>query len=158
MKKFNWLDAAIILVMVLVAIGGIWYLNRPKTMETTGQAVKIKASLELREVHQDIANQYKIGEKVVFGSKNIDEGIITDIIVKESRVVIENTQDGFFTMGAVPNYNDVIVVIELSGTETQDSITTGNEFISVGTEAAFHGRGMAGEGYIVGIELEGVSN
>ena len=163
MKKLNWFDFAIIALVLALAGGAAWYYTRPKAEDgTIAKKTKIIVAVEVRDVTLEVAQTYQIGDKVTFGLTNVDKGVIQNIVIKPSEVIVEDKINGGWVLQTVVDNDDdprddgrydAIVYIELEGTETKDVITSGTEEVSIGIPTVFHGHGIAGSGFVVGLEV-----
>ena len=155
-RRFNWLDAVIILFIMAIVVGGWFYMNRQQEAAGAIETKTIEFAIELREVPLSVAQEYEgfIGETVVIGVTNVDEGVVTDISWKNSEKITKDIVDGQWYISDMPDNYDEIITIQFEGVETPDKISSGHEDISVGFEMPFHGKGFAGQGYIVGLRTE----
>ena len=156
MKKFNWLDVTIVLVILAIVAVGVLFMNRKKEETATVETKTMEFAVELREVPMSICEEYEkiIGQKIVIGVSNIDEGTVTDVLWKKSEKITKDVVEGNFYIADTPDIYDVIITVEFEGIETPERISSGNEDISVGYEMVFHGKGFAGQGFVIGLRTE----
>lgn len=154
MKKLNWLDYVIIFVLIVAVIGGGWFLKRRANPETQAEKkTKIQFDILITKESLEVCQSYKVGSLLVFGTTNVDDGIITNVEIMDNYRVEEDIEDGRFVLVKAIDSYDAIVTVEFEGVETEDIIRGKQEQICVGKEIIFHGRGFAGKGYISGIEI-----
>ncbi len=159
MKKFNWIDAVIILLVIAIGVGGYWFLKvRPAQQSTNTQNVKIYVTVEMRNVQMDVVNAYKEAEKegraVTLGTTNVDTGVVTKVEYRPYTEDIEDFQTGEFKVVEFEGEYIADITIAVPGTETETCISSPNEAYRIGEEMIFHGKGIAGDGYIVGVSTE----
>lgn len=155
MKKFNWVDALIIVLIIAVGCGAYWFLNSRKVQQQAASSnVTIHLTVEMSDITEEVAKSYKEGEAVTVGTTNVDTGVVTHVEYEPLKKDIENYEEGIFQTVEVEGLYTANITMELSGTETDTLISSANEEYRIGEPLVFHGKGFAGEGYIVGLTTE----
>lgn len=155
MKKFNWIDAVIILLVIAVGIGGVWFLKGRQAQQTANtNNVKIYVTVEMKEITEDVAKAYKVGEKVTLGTTNVDTGVVTDVECVPYTEDIEDYQKGEFKSVEFEGLYTANITMAVDGTETDTLISSANEKYRIGEPLVFHGKGFAGDGFVVGLTTE----
>ncbi len=155
MKKFNWIDAVIILLVVAVGLGGYWFLAGRKAQQTANtNNVKVYVTVEMTKITEEVAKAYKIGEKVTLGTTNVDEGIVTDVTYAPYTEDLEDYENGAFRTVEFEGMYKAAITMAVDGTETDTLISSANEEYRIGEPMVFHGKGFAGDGFIVGLTTE----
>ncbi|MDR1101161.1 MAG: DUF4330 domain-containing protein [Clostridiales bacterium] len=150
MKKINWVDYAIIAVVIAVLAGGAYYLWG-REASTAAQTKKLWFQIETVKATQEIAEQFTVGTHVVFGEKKVDRGIITAVEVVPYEEEIENKLTGEWVMEPVAGYYQALVTVEFDGYETEKEFRGSQEQVNVGKSTIIEGKGCASEGYILGV-------
>ena len=150
MKKFNWMDMVIVLLIIVVAAGGYWYLNR-KDNAISAQSSKIEFTVEVSGVPLEVANAYHIGDKATFGTKNVDTGVISNVVVTPHTQDLPNVVTGEMQQVALEGVYNANVTIQTQGRVTELVIQSAQEVLNVGVNMIFHGKGFAGKGFIIGL-------
>lgn len=149
MKKFNWIDGLIVLLVIAVAAGGYWYLNH-KGKASLEKSSKIEFTVEVSKVPLAVAEAYHIGDEVTFGTKNVDTGVISKVeILPHSE---EMTNSGSVKLVPMESFYNANVTIKTVGRVTDEAMQSSQEVLNVGTNMIFHGKGFAGKGFIIGLK------
>ncbi len=155
MKRFNWVDAVIIILIIAVGCGAYWFLNSRKVQkEASSSNVKIYVTVEMSDITEEVAKAYKEGEAVTLGTTNVDTGVVTNVEYAPLQKDIENYEEGTFQTVDIEGLYTADITIAVDGTETETLISSANEEYRIGEPLVFHGKGFAGEGYIVGLTTE----
>ena len=155
MKKFNWIDAVIILLVVAIGIFGVWFLKGRQAQQMASTSnVKIYVTVEMKEITEDVVKAYKVGEKVTLGTTNVDEGVVTDVEYVPYTEDLEDYQNGKFKIVEFEGLYTANITMAVDGTETDTLIRSANEEYRIGEQLVFHGKGFAGDGYVVGLTTE----
>lgn len=151
MKKFNWIDAVIIILVIALCAGGYWYLNRHGKIASK-QTTKIEFTIAVSRVPIEVANAYHVGDKVTFGTKNVDTGVISNVVIIPFTQDIANPTTGELQKAKIEGFYDAYVTIQTQGTETDKLIQSSQETLNVGVEMIFHGKGFSGKGFITQLQ------
>jgi len=155
MKKFNWIDAVIILLIIVIGIGGVWFLKGRQAQQTANtNNVKIYVTVEMKEITEEVAKAYKVGERVTLGTTNVDTGVVTDVEYGPYKEDLEDYQNGVFKTVEFEDLYTANITMAVDGTETDTLISSANEEYRIGEQLVFHGKGFAGDGYVVGLTTE----
>lgn len=155
MKKFNWVDAVIILLVIAVGVGAFVFLKGSKEKASAGvENVKIYTTVEMSDITEEVAKSYKVGEAVTIGTQNIDKGVVSKVEYEPLKRDVANTEKGVFETIEVEGLYVAHITIAIDGTEADTVIKSENEEYRIGTPLVFHGKGFAGDGFIVGLTTE----
>ena len=152
--KFNFLDGIIILLVILIALAGV-YILRGKTDTVKGpeQNCTAEFKMHLTRVDEDVFNKFSAaleeGESVWVGIKERFEGKIENVELLPSKRMVTDQRKGKAVMASDPTTNDVVITVSTSAIETASDITSQGTAIRVGEETAIRAKGVAGYGYIV---------
>lgn len=157
MKKFNWVDAVIILLVVAIAAGGYWFLAGRKAQTIANTAnVDIYVTVEIEELSLTAAEGSKsaVGKEVILGATSVDRGVVHSVEYEKEKEDIENVEEGTFVTAEYEDLYTAYLTFKVPGTETETSISSPNEEYHIGEKLIYHGKGFAGEGYVVGLTTE----
>ncbi|MDY0236062.1 MAG: DUF4330 domain-containing protein [Gudongella sp.] len=130
-RKWNWIDTAIILVIVLAAVG---FLNRDKILNRENNQVsnkrEILITVEAEELNDDVITQLKIGDKI-FSQYKLQDAEIVEFVVNPSW----KTQVG--PDGEIKYYEDeyertLVALIKANAVSSGPYIDLGGQEIKVG--------------------------
>lgn len=153
-KRFNLLDAVIILIVLIAGIVGYKFLNKNEALDVNTQKVvyQVRTTESELEVYDKIAVNSDIYDSV----KNYYIGkVINKERVSSTREVLDEKNEKY-NVAEVNGKTDIILTIEANATTTDKDIIVGSGYtIKVGNSAYVKGKGYAGIGYIVSIERLG---
>ena len=92
------------------------------------------------------------GETVWIGTKERFEAVICDVQVESAAKMTTDLRTGKATLASDPTCYDVTITVKAAAVETDNAITASGTAIRVGAEAAIRGNGIAGYGFIIGLE------
>jgi len=148
--RFNWVDALIILIIIaVVAVGAVYLHGRNKV--AGAQTQKLYFVFETDPCSEDAADQWTVGTQVVFGTKNVDKGVITAAQVVPYTAESANTGTGEWQMNSVPGQYQARVTIAFDGFESDTAYSSSTEQLTVGFGTVVDGKGVNSEGYILDI-------
>ncbi|MDD4688271.1 MAG: DUF4330 domain-containing protein [Eubacteriales bacterium] len=157
MKKFNWIDLAVILLIVAIAFGGVWFLKgRQTTQKASTNTVDIYVTVEMDGLTEVAAKEYEksVGQAVTLGAKSADKGTLHKVEYTKSKKDVGNFGNGTYVTVEYEDMYTAYVTLKVSGTETETLISSTNEEYHIGEKLIFHGKGFAGEGYMTGLSTE----
>jgi hypothetical protein len=152
MRKPNWLDYTIIFLIIAIIAGGVWFLSRNKIGQISEESTVIEFTVEVSKVPIEVCSAYQAGKNVVFGTKNAASGVIYNVEIVPFTQDMPNQFTGNMQKVEVEGLYDAHVTIQTNGIVTDHAIKSGEEVLNVGVEMTFHGKGIAGKGYIISIK------
>ena len=156
--KFNIIDAVILVVAVLIiAVGCFVYFNMTKDDAVVNtDTTKILFIVEVKDLSEDAANSFKVGDSVTLGETTSGTGVISNVEIVPFKKWVNNTEDGEVVISEVPGRYTANVTITSDVSKSNIAYTSGSEEIAVGSKMPFNAKGAASEnGYIVDLyELE----
>ncbi|MEE1043229.1 MAG: DUF4330 family protein [Clostridia bacterium] len=152
--KFNIIDLVILIIIVaIIAVGCIIYFNmtNDKTVVETN-TTKIEFVVEVRDVSEDAANSFIVGDLVTFGESTSGRGVISDVEVVPYKKWVNDMEDGEVIISEVPGRYTANVTISADVTKSNIAYTSGSEEVAVGKKMPFNAKGAAfEEGYIINL-------
>lgn len=152
--KFNIIDAIILIVIVLIiAVGCIVYFNMTNDDAVVeSNTTKVEFVVEVKDISNDVANSFNVGDTVTFGESTSGSGYISMVEVVPFTKWVDNVEDGEVVISEVPNRYTANVTISSDVSKTNIAYTSGSEIIAVGKKMPFNAKGAAfEEGYIVNL-------
>lgn len=152
--KFNFIDALIILVILLAVLAGGYFLASGKlSAKSGGEAVKIQYQVEIKEKTEEYSGKIKIGDKVLVGDKEKASAVVEGVEVVPFKIISEDKTQGIVHYSEVPDTYDVIITLSSEGSHTDKEIYADNTQIRIGEKITVRGNGYSGNGYILGLEI-----
>ncbi len=156
--KFNVVDGLIIVAIVLIAAVGVFLIKGMAGGSASGMSANTNAvfKIQLTKAESALADQFtaamKNDETVWIGVKERFEGKIQNVEIAPSEKITTDLRTGKATLASDPTSFDVTVTVKSAAVETDSAITASGTPIRVGEEVAIRGKGIAGYGYVTGLE------
>ncbi|MBQ9280050.1 MAG: DUF4330 family protein [Clostridia bacterium] len=150
-KRINWLDIIIILVLLIVAIAGYSYLKRDN-VDISPNTEKVVYQIRTNECLANVYDYIEEGSVLRDSIKNYNIGTIVAKDYEKSKrySVSQDTREIVET--ELEDKIDIILTVEANATVTDKKISVGEYPLKVGNEAYIKGKGYAAGGYIISIE------
>lgn len=155
--KFNFIDAAILLVVILVIIAGIFLLSSGSG--DTSQQADIFAEYKIQFTKSDlsVANKFteaaSNGESVWVGAKERAHAELVDVLVEPAREITINSKKEIAEWSEIPEKYDITLTLRSRAKETDSQVFAENVPIRVGEEFVVRGKGFAGFGFLIDLKL-----
>jgi len=152
--KFNIVDGIILVVVILIiAVGCFIYFNMTKDDNVVeADTTKIEYVIEIKDLSEEAANSFNVGDSVTLGESTSGSGKITAVEVVPFIKWVENAEKGEVVISEVPGRYTANVTITSEVAKSNIAYTTGSEEIAVGKKMPFNAKGAASEdGYIVNL-------
>lgn len=152
--KFNIIDAIILIVIILIiAVGCFVYFNMTNDDAVVeSNTTKVEFVVEVKDISQDVANSFNVGDAVTFGESASGSGYISMVEVVPFTKWVDNVEDGEVVISEVANRYTANVTISSDVSKTNIAYTSGSEVIAVGRKMPFNAKGAAfEEGYIINL-------
>ncbi len=156
--KFNIIDGLITVAIVLIVAVGVFLIKGMGDGNASGMSTNTNAifKIQLTKAEKILADQFAAAmdndETVWIGVKERFEGKIQDVEVSPSARMTTDMRTGKAILAEDPTTYDVTITVKAAAVETDSAISASGTAIRVGEEAAIRGKGMAGYGFIVGLE------
>ncbi len=149
--KFGIIDILIIVFVVIALVIGYKFLNGGA--ENSGNEKMISYTVELRNQSGEYKDLIKIGDDIKDSIKGGYLGKVSGVEFKDATDVIENKNDGTFSVAKYQDSYDVYVTIEGIPTTYGDNIMFASQEIKVGKNIYIKNKNYVGSGYIVEVNV-----
>ncbi len=149
-RKFNLLDAVILLVVIAVVAFAVYKLL-PSENQAAFETAQMSFTAE--EVPEYVAEALYIGAPVMDADRSIYLGEVVDIII-EDFVIYGADEQGVMHPTAKPGYKNVTVVTSLSVNPSAYGVSLSGVIYSVGHTAAIRAGFSKMNSVVSGIEYE----
>lgn len=150
--KFGIIDILIIVFVIIALLVGYKFLNGGA--ENSGNEKMISYVIELKNQPDDYKELIKIGDDIKDSIKGGYLGKVAGVEFKDATEVIENKNDGTFSVAKYEDRYDVYVTIEGTPTSFGDNIMFASQEIKVGKNIYIKNKNYVGSGYIVEMNVE----
>lgn len=150
-KKINWLDVLIVLLLIIVGIAGYSYLKKDRG-EISVNTEKIIYQVRTIESLPNMYDYIEEGTILYDSIKNYQIGTIVAKASEPSKRYSFNQETKEIVETSLEDKIDIILTVEANATITDRKISVGDYPIKVGSEAYVKGKGYAASGYIISIE------
>ena len=156
--KFNLMDGFIALLIILVVAAGIFFLKGKNTEFSSDASNKTAVfSIQFTKVEKVFCSTLEKalaeGALVSVGTKERFDARLEGLDIKPSIKITSNLQNGKAVVAEDPMYFDITVSLSAPCTETPDAILASGTALKVGEQTSMHGKGFAGNGFVIGLEL-----
>ena len=156
--KFNFMDAFIIVLILLIAVAGFLFLNKPDSTGNAPQTVTAQYTVELTRCEKVVADAFTEalanGESVMVGEKERFAAKLVDVQVGPAKQLVTNTKSGAAVLAEDPMYFDIVLTLESQVTESSSAIMAGSTPLRVGEDEVVRSKKSAGLGYIIGLKIQ----
>lgn len=132
-RKFNWLDAVCILLVVALILGGVWFFTRreePKEAEEKGEPYLL--TLHCIQNTEDPTNYMKEGDTLYYLNHTDEIGTITSVKLIDRLVEEFDENKGEYIVVKDPAKQIVEVQVEAKGILEKHSFTVNGVKLEVG--------------------------
>ncbi|MDI9483018.1 MAG: DUF4330 domain-containing protein [Bacillota bacterium] len=127
----NIIDLAVLLIVVLLIAGGIWYINRDKPSDTVNMKDYI-ITIKCPAYGDDVLNAMNVGDKLYYAGGFIDAEIIE--VRSEPAEIDVYTSDGRIVVQEHPKLMDIYVKVRVSDSLDDPMIFLGQLHATVGKD------------------------
>ena len=154
-KKFTFVDAAIILVVLCVVLGAAYYLTSKSIIKISVKGEEFGYTLCVSNVREEVANQFKEGGKVFDATKQIEIGTIDSVKVVPHEDVFLNSEDGEYVKEQIhERYRVMIHVTSNDAVVTDSSVTVNNYELYYGKTCYIRGNNFACSSVLWGLDTK----
>lgn len=146
-RGLGLLDVLIILVVLLVVAGGIWWATGRGTDSQGGTEVTF--SVELQRVPADFTSSIQAGDKVYDSQKGGYLGEVVSAEITPYTILTYSQNDRTYHDYVVEGLYNAVVTVKGSAQVTDRSTSIGGVTVAVGKEMYLKSRGFAGSGYCI---------
>ena len=157
--KFNIIDFLIVLVVVLVAVAGVYILGNKSETVVSSEKTKVYVTIEELSVDEATKNFYmesaKEGDNITMGIREKTTGILRKIEAVPATDNYNNPETGEIEVLKKADRYDLKFTFETEFEETDRDFLIGTDKIKIGKELNFSGKGYSGYGNVVVIKKVG---
>lgn len=154
-KRFNVVDAALILLIVAAVAVCFLFLRQRGTIASQDDTSAMRFTVELREVRQGTIDCLEKGKNVYRSTDGVYLGTLADYYYEPYTKTDYSQTLGRYVTYACEDLYYLYLVIEGDGTQTATDVTVSGVNVRIGDEIYVKGKGYAGAGYIVGVDTMG---
>ena len=151
-KKWNWVDTLLVLLIAAVIIGGGYFLSGQKVFGAEKETKTITTMVELRQQKKAFTELPKVGDDVMMGEKEKMPAKVTKVEVLPATNVNYDLLEGTAKNREIPDYYDVRITTEATGTESAGAISVNGGDIRVGADMVLKSKNWAGHGFVLSID------
>ena len=154
-KKFTFVDAAIVLVVLCVVLGAAYYLTSKSIIKTSVKGEEFGYTLCVSNVREEVADQFKEGGKVFDATKQIEIGTIDKVHVEPYEDIFLNSKDGEYVKEQIPErYRVMIHVVSDDAVVTDSTVTVNNYELYYGKTCYIRGNNFACTSVVWGLDTK----
>lgn len=150
--KFNSIDVLIIILLIITAAAGIWFLTNRGKASSQSISKTVEVMVELTDKDEAFAALPKVGDPVVLGEKEKMDASVTDVTVKNATMPGYDMLDGKIINSEIPEHYDVQITVKAYGTETPGEVSINGNAVRVGMGLAMKAKNWSGYGYVLSVE------
>ncbi len=151
MKKFNFIDVVIILLVLAILTVGWLFFNKESTNSNT---VEFSYDILLKEIPFETVNSIQKNSDIFDGVKIINIGAIKDFSYKTSQYYEYSEEKGEYVYTSVPDMYDVTIKVVANGINSELAHFVNDYEIYVGKSVDVKSLGFVGHGVIVAVSDE----
>ncbi len=156
--KFNFIDGAILLILILVIAAGAFLLSSKNDVPSTAPNLTAEYKIQFTKSEAYVADMFikaaaSNDKSVWVGEKERAKAEIVDVFVEPAHQLTAAPDKDFATWAEIPNLYDITVTLRSKASETDSQVKADNTPIRVGEEFVVRGKGFAGYGFLIDLEL-----
>ena len=157
--KFIFIDAMLILFIVLVVGIGAWFVagRGGKGGSSPADNITVEYKVQLTQAQPSLSEAFRKAaenqETVWVSEKERVEAVLVAAEVTPAQRITTDLKNDETILAESPVLHDITVTLRSIGTESETQITAGNTPIHVGEAVSVKGKGIAGYGFIVDLKL-----
>lgn len=109
-RKFNAVDAAIIIVIIAIVGVAAFLLSTGKIGKTT-DTVMLEYSVEIRQIHDDFVDNFKVGDQMVDSVQKYNIGKVIAVDYENAVYVGTDLSTGTLTAYDYPDHSTVTLTV-----------------------------------------------
>lgn len=147
----NIIDLFVLLVIVIIVAGGIWFVSRNDENET-GPLEAYEVTIKCPELDAEIADYLHEGDRLYYGNGFTDV-VITGVSVEPAKIDIVH-DDGTITVTTHPEKKDIYVTVEVDKKPDDPMLWIGQLHANVGKEIVLKTQYVEVPGIITKVEKQ----
>lgn len=151
-KKFNVVDAVLILLLLAAVAACVLFLRQRGTISAPGSNEPMRFTVELREVQPETIALFERGQNVYRSTDGVYLGTLADFYSETyTKTEYSTLLERYVTYECEGLYRTYLV-IEGPGYETATNVYINDVSVKIGDEIYVKAKGYAGAGFITGID------
>lgn len=146
-RGLGLLDVLIILVVLLVLAGGIWWATGRGADSRGGTEVTF--SVELQRVPQDFTAGVQAGDKVYDSQKGGYLGEVVSAEITPYTILTYSQNDHSYHDFTAEGLYNAVITVKGAATITDRTVSIGDVTVAVGKEMYLKSKGFAGSGFCI---------
>ncbi len=160
--KFNIIDILIVLLIVAVALAGVYVLRSKTDTQTNTALAEVLLTIEEKDINDTQREYYleraEAGDSIIVGIKEKVTGTLEKIEISPAKFIYDNPITGEKEYkDEIGKYN-VYFTIRAEIAETDKDFLIGTDKVKVGKDMNCIGKGYSGYGTVVDIKKAEVIN
>lgn len=151
-KKINFLDVCIILIVLVACIFGYGFIKKSSGGNNIDSTTKVIYKVRTSETIKSVYDMIEVDTPVYENAKNYYLGKIIEKTYEPSVRYATNTENGEYVENNVDGYYDIILTIEANADIDNRNIKINDYKLKIGSEASMKGKGYYIYGYVISIE------
>ncbi|MBO4353824.1 MAG: DUF4330 domain-containing protein [Clostridia bacterium] len=160
--RFNFIDAVIILAVLLVIAAIVWIILLQNGTVGADETADIKYTVKISSVREEFVSAVKEGDEAVNSSTGAAIGKITGVKTEKAKYINADSavkgEDGTYTASVAeyPDTYDVYVTVSVTAKVSANGVlyVDGNKIL-IGSPLYFRDGAFAAKGFITGFEKVG---
>jgi hypothetical protein len=153
-SKFNIIDVLILLVIIIIIAAGIWFFAN----FARNDGIYVYFTIELRNRESGFADLILPDDEIRDSVRNYFLGHVVWVDEQPALMVSFDHRTQTYIETIIPDRYDVFVTIRGVGNQSEAYVRTHGHDMRIGQSMFIRGRGYAGVGYIVGLEIHDRQN
>lgn len=127
----NIIDLAVLLLVLVLVAGGIWFLSRDDAVEV-GPTEVYYVTIKCASLDEEVAEYIHVGDRLYYGKGFTDEEI-TEFWVEPAKIEVVR-DDGTIIVTEHPELKDIYVTIKVNDSPSDPMLWIGQLHATVGKE------------------------
>jgi len=128
----NIIDLFVLLVVVALIAGGIWFVSRNSTPDTAGPTETYYVTIKCKELDADFADYIHKGDRLYYAGGFTDVEV-TDVNVEPAKIDVVR-DDGTIAVTEHPEKKDIYVTVKVNSKPDDPMLWIGQLHANVGKE------------------------
>ncbi|NLM11201.1 MAG: DUF4330 domain-containing protein [Clostridiaceae bacterium] len=144
----NIIDLLVLLLVLVVIAGGIWFFSRKDTTET-GPTEVYYVTIKCAELDEEVADYLHIGDRLYYANGFTDV-VVTEVSVEPAKIDVVR-DDGTIIVATHPELKDIYVTVKVNSIPGDPMLWIGQLHATVGKELVLKTQYVEVPGVITGI-------
>lgn len=150
--SFNFFDIIIIVLVIALAAGFIWFQKRDSSSGDAAGMQKVQYQVEITNLTADMSELIKAGDTIVDKIKKQEMGKVVTAEVYPMKKAAVNMQTGDTLYSDLPDEYSALITLETECRDTGSALASDSGYqVRVGTDVSILGPGYGGGGFVVNV-------